>query len=62
MAINNLNEEVMALIVLEASDEYKFVQTDEDGEVEHYRPQLVGGERHHMVAVRMQMTSCFDCD
>uniref|UniRef100_A0A0P5S381 Macroglobulin complement-related protein n=1 Tax=Daphnia magna TaxID=35525 RepID=A0A0P5S381_9CRUS len=54
MAINNLNEEVMALIVLEASDEYKFVQTDEDGEVEHYRPQLVGGERHHMVAVRAQ--------
>lgn len=55
MAINNLKEEVMALIVLEASDDYKFVETEEDGEVEHYRPQLVGGEQHHMVAVRMQI-------
>lgn len=42
----------MALIVLEASDDYKFVETGDDGEVEHYNPTLVGGERHHMVAVR----------
>nr|CAH0103527.1 unnamed protein product [Daphnia galeata] len=50
MAVNNLKEEVMALIVLEASDDYLFVETDDDGEVEHYRPNLVG-ERQHMVAV-----------
>ena len=54
MAVNNLKEEVMALIVLEASDDYLFVETDDDGEVEHYRPNLVGGERQHMVAVRTQ--------
>jgi CD109 antigen len=35
MAVNNLKEEVMALIVLEASDDYLFVETDDDGEVEH---------------------------
>jgi CD109 antigen len=52
MAINNLKEEVMTLIVLEASDDYLFVETGDDGEVEHYRPKLVGGERHHMIAVR----------
>ncbi len=54
MAVNNLKEEVMALIVLEASDDYLFVETDDDGEVEHYRPTLVGGERQHMVAVRTE--------
>jgi hypothetical protein len=54
MAINNLKEEAIALIVLEASDDYLFVETDDDGEVEHYRPNLVGGERQHMVAVRTQ--------
>ncbi|XP_046648840.1 CD109 antigen-like [Daphnia pulicaria] len=52
MAINNLKEEVMTLIVLEASDDYLFVETGDDGEVEHYRPKLVGGERHHMIAVK----------
>lgn len=52
MAINMLQEEMTALIVLEASDEYKFVETGPFGEVEHYRPQLDGGERHHMIAVR----------
>ena len=35
MAINNLKEEAIALIVLEASDDYLFVETDDDGEVEH---------------------------
>jgi hypothetical protein len=53
MAVNNLKEEVMTLIVLEASDDYLFVETGDDGEVEHYRPKLVGGERHHMIAVRI---------
>ena len=41
----------MSLIVLEASDDYFFVETSKDGEVEHYRPSLVGGERQHMVIV-----------
>ena len=44
----------MALIVLEESEDYLFVETNEDGEVEHYRPTLVGGERHHMIAVRIE--------
>ena len=51
MAINNLKEEAVALIVLEASDDYLFVETGKDGEVEHYRPSLVAGERQHMIAV-----------
>ena len=51
IGINFLKEEVMSLIVLEASDDYLFVETGKDGEVEHYRPSLVGGERHHMVVV-----------
>ncbi len=42
----------MTLIVLEASDDYFFVEKGDDGEDEHYRPKLVGGERQHMVAVR----------
>ena len=50
-AINNFKSEQMALIVLEASDDYKFVETGADGEVEHFRPSLVGGERHHMINV-----------
>uniref|UniRef100_A0A0P5Q5G8 Macroglobulin complement-related protein n=1 Tax=Daphnia magna TaxID=35525 RepID=A0A0P5Q5G8_9CRUS len=52
MAVNLLQEEVTALIVLEASDDYKFVETGPDGEVEHYHPKLDGGERHHMIAVK----------
>ena len=57
MAINNLKEEAIALIVLEASDDYLFVETDDDGEVEHYRPTLVGGERQHMIAVQSNYNS-----
>lgn len=57
MAVNNLKDEVMALIVLEASDDYLFVETGDDGEVEHYRPTLVGGEHQHMVAVRTELIS-----
>lgn len=49
--INNLQEETMGLIVLEPSDEYCFVETGADGEVEHYKPTLVCGGRHHMVMV-----------
>lgn len=41
----------MCLIILEASEEYMFVETGPEGEVEHYRPSLVDGEKHHMVAV-----------
>lgn len=41
----------MGLIALQASDDYCFVETSEDGEVEHYRPSLVCAERHHMVMV-----------
>ena len=59
MAVNNLKEEVMALVVLEASDDYLFVETGDDGEVEHYRPTLVGGERQHMVAVRITFVTEF---
>ena len=51
MGINNLNTEMMVLIILEASDDYRFVETGPDGEVEHYNPSLVAGEKHHMVAV-----------
>ncbi|XP_059351436.1 CD109 antigen-like [Daphnia carinata] len=54
MAVNLLQEEVTAIIVLEASDDYKFVETGPAGEVEHYHPQLDGGERHHMIAVKPQ--------
>lgn len=41
----------MGLIVLQASDDYCFVETGADGEVEHYHPSLVCAERHHMVTV-----------
>ena len=51
MGINNLDQEVTALIVLEASDDYFFVETGPDGEVEHFRPSLVKGEKHHTVTV-----------
>ncbi len=52
LAINNLNQEVIALIILEGSDDYMFVETGPEGEVEHFKPSLVKGEKHHMVAVR----------
>ena len=54
IAINNLDHEVMALVVLEASDDYLFVETDPEGEVEHFNPSLVRGEHHHMVVVSTQ--------
>lgn len=49
--INNLPDDTMGLIMLQASDDYCFVETGLDGEVEHYRPNLTCGERHHMVTV-----------
>lgn len=60
LAINNLDKEVMSLIVLEASDDYLFVETGPDGEVEHFRPSLVRGEKHHMVAVSFHSTLNYD--
>lgn len=51
--INNLPEDAMGLVVLEDSEEYRFVETGPDGEVEHYAPSLVAGERHHMITVRI---------
>ena len=50
----NLKHEVVALIVLEESNEYLFVETKEDKEIDHHRPKLVGGELHHMIAVRIE--------
>lgn len=52
VVVNHLLEEEMALIVLEGSDEYCFVETGPNGEVEHYDPKLLCGvERQHMIAV-----------
>ena len=59
MGINNLDREMMVLVVLEASDDYLFVETGPDGEVEHYRPSLVSGEKQHMVAVSSTIYYCF---
>uniref|UniRef100_A0A0P5Q059 Macroglobulin complement-related protein n=1 Tax=Daphnia magna TaxID=35525 RepID=A0A0P5Q059_9CRUS len=50
--INNLPTDTMGLIILEASDDYCFVETEAHGEVGHYRPSLVCAERHHMVTVK----------
>ena len=41
----------MGLIILEASEDYCFVETEEHGEVGHYRPSLVCAEKQHMVTV-----------
>lgn len=46
-----MNTPAMALLVLEASDDYAFVETGPDGQVEHYDPDVVKGERHHMIEV-----------
>ena len=51
LGINSLQHEVTVLIILEASDDYRFVETGPDGEVEHYKPRLVEGEKHHVVTV-----------
>ena len=51
LAINNLKNHVECLIILEASDDYRFVETGPDGEVEHFKPNLVAGERHHLISV-----------
>ena len=51
LAINNLDTPVDSLIILEASDEYLFVETGPEGEVEHFKPSLVRGEKHHLVTV-----------
>ncbi len=41
----------MGVVVLEPSDDYRFVETGPDGEVEHLKPSLVAGEKHHVVSV-----------
>lgn len=58
--INNLPTDTMGLIILEASDDYCFVETEAHGEVGHYRPSLVCAERHHMVTVNILMTMLDD--
>lgn len=41
----------MAFLMLESSDDYAFVETGPDGEIEHFNPSVVKGERHHMIEV-----------
>jgi len=41
----------VGVVVLEPSDDYRFVETGPDGEVEHLKPSLVAGEKHHVVSV-----------
>ena len=53
LIINNQPKEIMAIVVLEASDEYLFVETGPDGEGEHLKPNLVAGEKQHMIVVKL---------
>ena len=50
-AINNMEREMMAVLILKASDDYVFVETDAKGDAKSYDPSLVEGERHHMITV-----------
>ena len=50
--INNMEREMMAVVILKASDDYLFVETDANGEAKSYNPSLVKGEHHHMITVR----------
>lgn len=42
---------MMALVILEGSDDYLFVETGPNGEVAHYAPSLVAGDKQHTVYV-----------
>ncbi len=53
MGINNMEKEATVLFIIRASDDYKFIEIGPDGEVEHYHPKLVSGDKHHAVAVRL---------
>lgn len=50
--INNMEREMMAVVILKASDDYLFVETDANGEAKSYNPSLVKGEHHHMITVK----------
>lgn len=58
MIINNQPKEIMAIVVLEASEDYLFVETGPDGEIEHLNPNLVPGEKQHMVTVKKKCKKC----
>jgi|688.fasta_scaffold1465514_2 CD109 antigen len=42
----------MGLIILEASEDFCFVETEAYGEVGHYRPSLVCAENQQMITVK----------
>ncbi|XP_037084851.1 CD109 antigen-like [Pollicipes pollicipes] len=46
---NNVAQEMLALLVLPASDQYQFVHVEPDGFVQHFRPRLSGGAHQHLV-------------
>jgi len=46
-----MEREMMAIVILKASDDYLFVETDPNGEAKSYNPTLVKGEHHHMITV-----------
>ncbi|XP_043245415.1 CD109 antigen-like [Amphibalanus amphitrite] len=48
---NNVAQEQLALLVLPASDQYKFVHVEPDGYVQHFRPRLSGGAHQHLVVL-----------
>ena len=48
---NNVAQEQLALLVLPASEQYKFVHVEPDGYVQHFRPRLSGGAHQHLVVV-----------
>ena len=54
---SSVAQEQLALLVLPASDQYKFVHVEPDGYVQHFRPRLSGGAHQHLVVVS-DVTGC----
>jgi CD109 antigen len=54
MIMNRSPYDLETVIILQGSEEYKFIHVEEYGNVEAYNPRTSGGDHHHLVFVRGQ--------
>lgn len=49
---NSLSQNMLVMVILEGSDDHRFVHVEGDASVSHYRPRLSSGDHQHLITVR----------
>ena len=50
---NSLAQNMLVMVVMEGSEDYRFVHVEGDASVSHYNPRLSRGDHQHLITVRI---------